>query len=114
MQSKISPGFADRLSTQAEAKKALLAKFKPKTAVTAPEGALTRDQLKAQEREAARLARAEEKARQEEERRQQQTQRAAAALADVQAALEAKRAERKDRKAAAKEEARLRKELKRV
>ena len=66
MQSKISPGFADRLSTQAEAKKALLAKFKPKAAVTAPEGALTRDQLRAQEREAARLARAEEKARQDE------------------------------------------------
>jgi hypothetical protein len=114
MQSKISPGFADRLSTQAEAKKALLAKFKPKAAVAAPEGALTRDQLKAQEREATRLARAEDKARQEEERRAQQTQRAASALAEVQAALEAKRAERKDRKAAAKEEARLRRQIKRA
>jgi hypothetical protein len=113
MQSKIAPNFSDRLSTQAEAKKALLAKFKPKAAVTAPEGALTRDQIKAQERDAARAQRAEEKARQEEERRQQQTQRAASALADVQAALEAKRAERKDRKAAAKADARLRRELKR-
>ena len=114
MQSKISPGFADRLTTQAEAKKALLAKFKPKAAVAAPEGALTRDQIKAQEREATRQARAEEKARQEEERRSQQTQRAASALADAQAVLEAKRAERKDRKSAAKEEARLRRQLKRA
>jgi hypothetical protein len=114
MNSKISPGFADRLSTQADAKKALLAKFKPKEAVQAPEGALTRDQLKAQEREAMRQARAEEKLRQEEERRAQQTQRAASALAEVQSALEAKRAERKDRKAAAKEEARLRRQLKRA
>lgn len=114
MQTKISPGFADRLTTQAEAKKALLAKFKPKAAVSAPEGALTRDQIKAQEREALRLQRAEEKARQEEQRRAQQTQRAASALADVQAQLEAKRAERKDRKAAAKEEARLRRQLKRA
>lgn len=114
MQSKISPGFADRLSAQAEAKKALLAKFKPKATVTAPEGALTRDQIKAQERESLRQARADEKARQEEERRAQQTQRAASALAEVQAALEAKRAERKDRKAAAKEEARLRRQLKRA
>ncbi len=114
MQSKISPGFADRLSTQAEAKKALLAKFKPKATVAAPEGALTRDQIKAQEREAMRKTRAEEKARQEEERRAQQTQRAASVLAEAQAALEAKRAERKDRKAAAKEEARLRRQLKRA
>jgi len=114
MQSKISPGFADRLTTQAEAKKALLAKFKPKAAVVAPEGALTRDQIKAQEREATRQARAEDKIRQEEERRAQQTQRAASALAEVQVALEAKRAERKDRKAAAKEEARLRRQLKRA
>ena len=114
MQTKISPGFADRLTTQAEAKKALLAKFKPKATVAAPDGALTRDQIKAQEREAARKARADEKARQEEERRAQQTQRAASALADVQSQLEAKRAERKDRKAAAKEEARLRRQLKRA
>ena len=114
MQTKISPGFADRLTNQAEAKKALLAKFKPKATVAAPEGALTRDQIKAQERDDARKARAAEKARQEEERRSQQTQRAASALADVQSALEAKRAERKDRKAAAKEEARLRRQLKRA
>ena len=110
MQSKIAPNFSDRLSTQAEAKKALLAKFKPKAAVSAPEGALTRDQIKSQERDAARAQRAEEKARQEEERRQQQTQRAASALADVQSALEAKRNERKDRKAAAKADARARRE----
>ena len=101
MNAKVQPGFADRLSTQAEAKKALLAKFKPKAAVTAPEGALTREQVKAQEREAARKARAEAKAAAEELRRQQQMSRAASALADAQAQLEAMRADRKDRKSAA-------------
>ncbi len=114
MNSKVQPGFADRLTTQAEAKKALLSKFKPKAAVTAPEGAMTRDQVKAQEREAARKARAEAKAAAEELRRQQQMSRAASALADVQNQLEAKRNERKERKAAAKEDARLRKQLRKV
>jgi hypothetical protein len=89
--------YNERLTAAAEAKKALLEKFKPKPMITAVEPIDRAARLeaqreairqqRAQEKEAARLAKiaAAEAARQE-------------ALAAELAALEAKRAERKDRK----------------
>ena len=75
-------GFADRISAQQEAKKAMLAKFKPKPAVQDPDFD-KREELRAAELEAVRAARAEakEKARLE-------------ALAREEELMAAKRAER--------------------
>ena len=53
-------GFADRISAQQEAKKAMLAKFKPKPAVQDPDFD-KREELRAAELEAVRAARAEAK-----------------------------------------------------
>ena len=90
-------GFAERLSTSAEAKKALLAKFQPKPTVVATDFVARSERLAAEreavrqqrlaEREAAKAARAlaEEAARQ-------------AALEAELASLEAKKSERKERK----------------
>ena len=59
-ENKVLPGFSDRLAAQAEARKALLAKFKPKPTVTA-EVLETREQRKARELEEVRAKRAAEK-----------------------------------------------------
>jgi hypothetical protein len=98
MKQNTNPGFADRLQAQADAKKALLARFKPKPTVT-DENHVDRATRKAAELEAVRKARVEEK----------ETARAARAAAAEMlklsaeeaeaAALEAKRAERRERKA---------------
>ncbi len=97
MRDKIKTGFNDRLSAAAEARKATLAKFKPKPAVTATE-LKTRAELKAEEREAFRLARLQAKENAVKEK------------ADMElAALESKRNERKERKAAEKADIRARK-----
>lgn len=100
--------FSERLSAQAEAKKALLAKLQPKPTVTATElvdrNARREAELqavreaRAAEREAARIAR--------EEREEAERQAIAAAEA---AAQDAKRAERKERKQTQKQDARSRK-----
>lgn len=97
-------GFADRLTAQAEAKAALLAKLKPKAAVTAPQGdsrAAIREaelkavrQARADEKEAARIAAAEKAAAMQ-----------AAVVADEEAALAEKRGARKERKQLTKAEA---------
>jgi len=79
--------FADRLQLQAEAKKAMLAKFQPKPTVIDPD-LVDRATRKEQEREAIRLARAEAK----------EAARLAAFEAE-QAALEEKRRAIKERKA---------------
>jgi len=99
--------FNERLTTAAEAKKALLEKFKPKPMITAVEPIDRTARLEAQreairqqrvaEKEAALIARAEAA---ETARR--------AAFAAEQAALEAKRAERKDRKSLQKMDAQQR------
>lgn len=93
-------GFADRISSQQEAKKAMLAKFKAKPAVQDPDFD-KREELRAAELEAVRAARAEakEKARLE-------------ALARQEAAMAVKRAERKERKTQEAAEMRVRKEEK--
>jgi hypothetical protein len=104
-------GFSERLSAQAEARKALLEKFKPKPTVR-PEEFETREQRKARELAEVRARRAAEK---EEARRRAEEAEEARRLAmenDEQLQLELKRQERKDRKAAAKAEARARREAK--
>ena len=93
-------GFNERLASQAEARKALLEKFKPKPTVK-PEVFETRAQRKARELEEVRAKRAADK------------EAARLALANnEEAQLELKRQERKDRKAAAKAEARAKREAK--
>ena len=85
-------GFSDRLTTAAEAKKALLAKFKPKPTVPAADFK-SREEIRNEELEAVRAARAEAKAA------------ARQAILDAELAeLEAKRGERKERKALTKAE----------
>jgi hypothetical protein len=101
--------FADRQTAAAEAKKAMLAKFKPKAAVTDP-NFQSREAEKAAELERVRAERAT--ARAEAKRRQEE---AAAARAAEQAELaqtelEIKRLERKERKQAQKDIARAKKE----
>ena len=80
-------GFADRISAAAEAKKALLAKMKPKPTVTDPNFD-QRDALRQAELDTVRQARAEAKEAQR-----------LATLAAQEEILAAKRADRKERKA---------------
>jgi hypothetical protein len=109
-ESKIG-GFTERLSTQAEARKALLAKMKPRPTVR-PEVFETSAQKKARELEEVRARRVAE--REEARRRAEEAEaaRRAAIENDEQLQLEMKRQERKDRKAAAKAEARAKREAK--
>ena len=96
-------GFSDRISTQQEAKKALLAKFKPKPTVTDPEFDKLAEK-RAAEKEAVRI---EHEAAKAEERRIKQEREEArlAAERDSEEAIEAeKRANRKERKQLTKEE----------
>ncbi len=97
-------GFADRLKTASEAKKALLDKFRPKPTVIDPLFG-ERAALRAAEVEAVRQERADAKAA-----AKQAAADAAQAAIEAQAALEAaaldaKRGERKERKALTKAEA---------
>lgn len=98
MRDPFHTGHAERLAAAAEARKALLAKMKPKPAVTAPV-LESRAARREKELEAVRAARAQAKAA--DERR---------IAAREAAALEAKRAERRDRKAAFKAEQRAKRE----
>jgi hypothetical protein len=97
-------GLADRLASAAEAKAALLAKFKPKAAVAAPPGE-TRAQTRDAELAAVRQGRAEAKlaARAASDGRAAAAQ-AAVVLAEEEA-LAAKRGARKERKQLTKAEA---------
>ena len=104
-------GFNERLSSQAEARRALLEKFKPKPMVQA-EVLETRAQRKAREIEDVRTKRAAEK---EAARLKAEAEAEAKRLAlanDEEAQLELNRQERKDRKAQAKAEARAKREAK--
>jgi hypothetical protein len=102
-------GFSERLKTAAEAKKALLANFRPKPSVT-PADFQPRAARRAAELGRIRLERAEAKAA-----RQQAVLDAAEAarLSDeaiAAAALDAKRGERKERKALTKAEAKAKRD----
>jgi hypothetical protein len=103
MKDPLKTGFNDRLATAAEAKKALLARMKPKPTVTDP-NFVDRATRKAEELAAKRaLHEAEkEKARQEAEARR--ALEAQARALEEEAALDAKRGERKERKALSKAE----------
>jgi hypothetical protein len=104
-------GFNERLSSQAEARRALLEKFKPKPTVQA-EILETRAQRKAREIEEVRAKRAADK---EAARLKAEAEKEAARLAlanNEEAQLELKRQDRKDRKAQAKAEARAKREAK--
>jgi hypothetical protein len=89
--------FSDRLSTAADAKAALIAKLKPKPTVTAAEP-IDREAEREAKREEIRLARVVEKEKQREARAEREEAARLAAVATEQAVLEAKRAERKERK----------------
>jgi hypothetical protein len=123
MKDPLRTGYAERQKAAAEAKKALLAKFKPKPTVTATHF-ITREERQAAEREAARKAReqAKEEARLAAEAKAEADRIAAAEAAEVarlallnneEAQLALKRDERKARKAEAKAEARAKREAKR-
>jgi hypothetical protein len=116
--------FSDRQQAAAEAKKAMLAKFKPRPAAADP-NFVHREQRLAAEREAARAARelAKEEVRKAaqakaEARRLAEEQaaevRRLALLNDADAQLALKREERKARKAEAKADARAKREAKRM
>ena len=90
--------FEERLSAQAEAKRALLAKLKPKPTIIAAEP-IDRTAEREAKREELRLERLAEKEKQREARALREAAAREAQLAAEQAVLEAKRLERKERKA---------------
>jgi hypothetical protein len=104
-------GFTERLSAQAEARKALLAKMKPKPTVR-PEVFETSAQKKERELEEVRARRAAEKEEARQRAEAAEAQRLLALENDEQHQLERKRQERKDRKSQAKAEARAKREAK--
>jgi hypothetical protein len=96
-------GFTDRLTAQQEAKKALLARFKPKAAAPDPEF----DKLAAKRAAEKEALRQQHELAKAEARREKAEREAARLAADAEAheAVEAeKRAARKERKALTKEE----------
>ena len=103
MKDPLKTGFTDRLTAAAEAKKAMLARMKPKPTVSDP-NFVDRATRKAEELAAKRALHEadKEKARQESEARK--ALEAEAAREAEEAALEAKRGERKERKALSKAE----------
>lgn len=100
MKDPLKTGFAERLTAQQDAKKALLAKLKPKPTIVAPVFE-SREDIRERELAAVRQARAEAKeiARLEAEAREL-------------AALEAKRSDRKERKALTKSEQKAKRDAK--
>ena len=95
--------LSDRLKAQAEAKKAILAKFKPKPTVTDPLFE-QREALRLAELERVREERAKAKAAAKQAAADAEEARRAADASVEAAVLEAKRSERKERKALTKAE----------
>ena len=102
--------FSDRMKTSAEAKKALLAKFKPKPAIPDPLFE-QREALRQAELERVRAERAEAKAAAKRAVEEAEAARREALANDEASILEAKRVERKERKAQAKADARAKREM---
>ena len=113
MNSKIDPKFSDRLQTQADAKKALLARFKPKPAVTDPNFE-RRDEIKAAQVEAARQAREAEKQQREQDKAARLEAQRLESLRRAEEDLEARRSERKQRKALTKAEQQAKRDLRKA
>lgn len=99
---RLTDTFADRQKAAADAKKALLERFKPKPTVTSSEPIVDRAAEKAAKVAAMKAKREEEKAAKAEARAAAEANARAAAEAAEQAALEARRAAIKERKAAEK------------
>lgn len=95
-------GFAERLTAAAEAKRAMLEKFKPKPTVVAPP--IDRAALRAAELEEVRRDRAIAKAAKRQAVADATDARLLAEAATAAAALDVKRGERKQRKALTKAE----------
>jgi hypothetical protein len=103
MNQPLNTGFADRLKTASEAKKALLAKFQPKPTVTDPQFA-ERAVQRAAELEKVREERLQAKAAAKQAQAEALEAARLAEAALEEAALDAKRGERKERKALTKAE----------
>lgn len=103
MNQTLNTGFADRLKTAAEAKKALLAKFQPKPTVVDPEFT-SRAERRAAELEKVRADRLEARAAAKQAAADAVEAARLAEEATAEAELEAKRGERKERKALTKAE----------
>lgn len=99
--------FKDRLKSQADAKKALLERMKPKPTVTAPV-LVDRESERQKELERVRAERAAAKEARRLAREQAEAEAARARFDAEQAALEARRAERKERKQSEKADAQQR------
>ena len=93
----LKTGFTDRLTAQQEAKKALLAKFKPKPAAPDPEFERLAEK-RAAEKEALRQQHELAKAEQRREKAEKEAARLAAEMAAQEAIEAEKRADRKARK----------------
>jgi hypothetical protein len=104
MSEPYNPNFSDRLKTASEAKKAMLAKFKPKPTVTDPQFE-ERAALRTAELEKVRLERAEAKAAAKQAQADAEEARLQAEAELEAADLAAKRGQRKERKALTKAEA---------
>ncbi len=102
-------GHADRLKTAAQAKAALLAKFKPKAAVTDPQFE-DRAALRAAELTAVRKERSAARALIKAEAVEQQAAQDQAQAALAEEALAAKRGARKERKALTNAEAKAKRD----
>lgn len=96
-------GFNDRISAQQDAKKALLAKFKPKAAAPDPEFDRLAEK-RAAEKEALRQQHELAKAEQRREKAEQEAARMALERESHEAVEAEKRAARKERKQLTKEE----------
>lgn len=97
-QKKLRTNFSDRQADAADAKKALLAKFKPKPTVTA-EAPVDRAAVREAELEIVRVERAADRERARIAREEAAAAAAAAVAEQEAAALSAKRENRKERKA---------------
>jgi hypothetical protein len=109
MNSMHDAGFADRLKAAAEAKKALLAGFRPKPTVTDPKFA-ERDAQRAAELDQVRRARTQARLDKKQAAADAEEAIRAAAAAVEAAALEAKRGQRKERQALSKAEAKAKRD----
>lgn len=104
-------GYSERLKAAAAAKAALLAQLRPKP-TRAAEAPVDRAALRAAELEAVREARADAKAVRKEAAREAAEVAAQTRAASEAAALEAKRGERKQRKAVSAADAKARRDAK--
>lgn len=111
MNDKLKTGFEDRLKTAAAAKQALLDKLKPKTTVTDPQHAERAD-LRAAELVAVREERAAAKVAKREATAAAEAAVVAAQAADEDAVLQAKRGQRKERKALSAADAKAKRDAK--